>query len=292
MRRVIEARILTAIERRVAAALTARPRPQYVLRVDGQAFGRVDADRLRRLANFDDVFVRTADGLALVAGLTDAASRSAALEEVARELAREGALTTWRNERYAVTTAADAVQAPHTTPSFDVERAAARYFGIHTFAAHANGLVGAGAGARMWLARRSPNKPIDPGQLDNLVGGGIAAGESPHATLMREAWEEAGIPAHLSAPARATGTVSIERTVPDGFQCETLFTYDLALPPEFAPANQDAEVTEHRLVELPEAARLLANAEGPDVVTLDATCVALACLRRHAGLETSRGGRR
>jgi 8-oxo-dGTP pyrophosphatase MutT (NUDIX family) len=277
---VIEAGILAAVERRVAAALTERP--PHVLRVDGRPFGFVDTARLRRLAAFDEVFVRTADGLALAASLASAASRRAALEEVAGELAREGALTTWRNERYAVTTEPDAGRALAAAPSFDIERAAARYFGIHTFAAHANGLVAAEGRIRMWLARRSPGKPIDPGQLDNLVGGGIAAGESPHATLIREAWEEAGIAQDLAAAARETGTVSIERAVPDGFQRETIFTYDLVLPSSFVPANQDAEVIEHRLVDLPEIARLLANVDGPDVVTLDATCVALACLRRHA----------
>jgi 8-oxo-dGTP pyrophosphatase MutT (NUDIX family) len=280
MRRVIEAGILAAVERRVAAALTERP--PHVLRVEGRPFGHVDAARLRRLATFDDVFVHTADGLSLDAALATPAARSAALDAVVRELAHEGALTAWRDERYAVTTEPDAMRALAAPPSFDLERAAARYFGIHTFAAHANGLVGSGVEARMWLARRSPRKPIDPSQLDNLVGGGIAAGESPHATLVRESWEEAGIPPDVAAAAHEGGTIRIERAVPDGFQCETIFTYDLALPAAFVPANQDGEVTEHRLVDLSTVARLLANVDGPDVVTLDATCVALACLRRHA----------
>ena len=278
---MIEARILAAIERRVAGALTGRPPPAHVLRVAGRAFGWVDAARCARLAAFGDVFARDGDGLAVVPQLASADARTAALADVARTLSREGALTTWRNERYAVTTAEDpaALAAP---AAFLLERAAARYFGIRTYAAHANGLVGDGPAARMWLARRSHAKPIDPGQLDNLVGGGIAAGETPRATLLREAWEEAGIPRALAEHARETGFVTIERTVPDGYQRETIFTFDLGLPASFAPANQDAEVIEHRLVDLREAAQLLANVDGPDAVTLDATCVALACLRRLA----------
>ena len=61
--------------------------------------------------------------------------RTAALERVARALAATGKLTAWRDERYAV---APDFGAP---PWFLLERAAARYFGIRTWAAHVNGLV-------------------------------------------------------------------------------------------------------------------------------------------------------
>jgi len=44
--------------------------------------------------------------------------------------------------------------------------------------------------------------PIDPGMLDNLVGGGIAAGATVIDTVVREAWEEAGIRAEVEWPLR------------------------------------------------------------------------------------------
>ena len=75
-----------------------------------------------------------------------------------------------------------------TTACFELERCAARYFGIRTFAAHINGLVRTDDGIRMWLGRRSPHKAVDPGLLDNMVGGGIAAGASVEATVIKEAW--------------------------------------------------------------------------------------------------------
>ena len=273
---MIEAGILTAIAARVAAATTPE-RPARPLHVDGWTFGYVDDVRYERLATFAGAFEPAGQGLALSARWRDPASRTAALDEVARTLEAEGALTAWRNERYAVAPAFDA------PPLFLLERAAARYFGIQTYAAHANGVVGCGTSARMWLARRSATKAIDPGMLDNLVGGGIAAGEAPLATLVREAWEEAGIPADLARSAQAAGTIAIARAVPDGYQREIIHAYDLALPAGFVPSNQDGEVVEHRLVDLPAAARLLARDAGPDTVTLDATCVAFACLQRQLG---------
>ena len=273
MRPVIEAGILTAIEQRVAAA-RGTERPAHPVLVEGRAVGFVDDARCARLAAFHDVFARTGKGVEVLPRWRTCDARTAALAVVTQALAQEGELTAWRDERYAVAAAADAA------PAFLLERAAARYFGVRTHAAHANGLVGSGAHARMWLARRSPTKAIDPGQLDNLVGGGITAGETPLATLVREAWEEAGIVSALASQARPAGVVDIERIVPDGFQRETIHAYDLALPPDFVPANQDGEVVEHRLLALDAVARLLALRAGPDLVTLDATCVALACLRR------------
>ena len=58
----------------------------------------------------------------------------------ARQLAAEGACSAWRNERYAV------VREFGDDPAFELERCAARYFGIRTFAAHINGLVRADDG--------------------------------------------------------------------------------------------------------------------------------------------------
>jgi 8-oxo-dGTP pyrophosphatase MutT (NUDIX family) len=134
----------------------------------------------------------------------------------------------------------------------------------------------------MWIARRSATKAIDPGLLDNLVGGGIAAGEAPAQTLVREAWEEAGIEADRAARAEPAGTLRIERVVPDGVQRETLFAYDLWLPSDFVPANRDGEAGGHRLLSWNAVAVILSAEAGPDVMTVDATLVALDCLRRHA----------
>jgi 8-oxo-dGTP pyrophosphatase MutT (NUDIX family) len=277
MTSMIEAAILTAIAARLDAALTGGASPAHGLRVDGARLARFDAARMARLAAFAQVFVREGDDLRFAAALDSPARRSEAMEAVATTLAAEGALTAWRDERYAVRAAFD------EPPAFLLERAAARYFGIHTYAAHANGLVRDGCGGeaqwpRMWLARRSPTKAIDPSRLDNLVGGGIPGTEPPAATLRREAWEEAGIAdARVGAP---VATLTLSRAVSDGFQHETIFVYDLWLPVSFVPRNQDGEAVEHRLVDFGEAARLMANAGGTDVLTIDATLVAFDCLQR------------
>jgi 8-oxo-dGTP pyrophosphatase MutT (NUDIX family) len=277
-------KVLAAIRRRLAVAL-APPRGHYrPLRVEGTAAGWLDDRRARRLASLPEVFGVREDGVSFASDLDNMQERTRSLERVSRALAADGLLTAWRDERYAV---APELGAP---PWFELERAAARFFGIHTYAAHVNGLVRRDGDIAMWIARRSPTKSIEPDRLDNLVAGGIAAGQSVAATVVKEAWEEAGIASPVAALARPAGSVHICREQPDGLQRETIFVHDLWLPAGFVPAGQDGEVAGHRLVPLGDVGALIAQAEGPDVVTADAALVMLDCLLRHGAIAPDAPG--
>jgi 8-oxo-dGTP pyrophosphatase MutT (NUDIX family) len=193
----------------------------------GQRIGWVRPQLAARLAAWPQVFsvsqkqieLRAVEGFSLVV----------------EQLAREGFVPGWRNERYRI------------ADLFEIERAAARPFGFATQAVHVNGVV---PGRGMWLARRSPSKPIDPGMLDNLVGGGMTAGLTREQVLVKEAWEEAGIPEALARRATGAGTLQVLREVPEGVQSEVVHIYDLELPVDFAPRNQDGEVAEFLLLPL------------------------------------------
>lgn len=275
---MVDAATLSLLHARLARAL-APPAVRLVpLVIGGSRVGALTVERVTRIARFERIFRVNSDAVEFVPSLADTSARSAALAEVARTLAGEGALSTWRDERYAVRADAGG------PVLFELERAAARYFGVHTVAVHVNGLVDAGGATRMWLARRSPTKAIDPSQLDNLVGGGVAAAMTVADTLVKEAWEEAGIDAALAASARPCGTVGIYRLQPDGVQRETIHVHDLWLSPAFVPMNQDGEAIEHRCVSLAESARLAAQSEGPGVVTADASLVIVDCLLRHGAV--------
>ena len=214
----------------------------------GRRIGWLQPELAARLARWPAVFTSGAEKVVLV----DAAG----LGPVVETLAQEGFIPGWRNERYRI------------ADLFEIERAAARPFGLTTQAVHVNGIVG----ERMWLARRSATKPIDPGMLDNLVGGGVSVGFSVEATLVKEAWEEAGIPAELARKAKAGGTISVLREVPEGVQSETISVYDLELPADFRPQNQDGEVSEFKLVTFAEVER--------EVLAYEAGLVALDYLQR------------
>ena len=274
--------IVTGLRIRLAAELAAPSDRYRPFVVDSANVGWIDDMRAALLAEFPRVFVVDAQRITFTTALKDAHARTSAMDEVARALATHGCLTAWRNERYAV---APRFGAP---ACFDIERAAARYFGIHTFAAHINGLVHAPDGGRsdvrtevlMWLARRSEHKAIDPGLLDNFVGGGIASGASVQSTVTKEAGEEAGLSPALAGAAQLAGTVHICRERRDGLQRETIFVHDLAVPQSFVPSPTDGEVSEFRLETLMRAAQCAAASEGPDVVTADASLVIVDCLMR------------
>ena len=273
---MIEADIVAAIARRLTRELAPPATPLRRFRVGTEVVGALSPERARRLARFGEVFSADGDSPVLRETLRSEGERTAALAAVTRVLAAEAELSGWRDENYAVASSFGGA------PLFLLERAAARYFGVMTYAVHVNGLVrGRDDGAAlMWLARRSPTKAIDPSRLDNLVGGGIAAGLSVAATLVKESREEAGIPATQARAAASSGAVHVHRAEADGLQRETIFVHDLWLPPGFAPSPEDGEVVEHRLVPLVEAARLITLAEGPDVVTAEASLVIVDCLMR------------
>jgi 8-oxo-dGTP pyrophosphatase MutT (NUDIX family) len=272
---VIEAAILTAILARLAHALARSPLHYRPLVVDGIALGWLDDARATRLAQIAPAsFAVDSAAVGFAPRLRDCYARSAAIAEVALTLRAEGALPGWRDERYSVAPAFGA------QATFVLERGAARWFGVHTYAAHVNGLAQRDGRPRMWLARRSLVKAVDPELLDNLVGGGISAGMSIADTVVKEAFEEAGIAADLARRTVPAGAIHVQRALADGLQRETLYVHDLDLPADFVPANQDGEAVGHYLVDYTDAARIITQSQGPDEMTVDASLVVLDCLLR------------
>jgi 8-oxo-dGTP pyrophosphatase MutT (NUDIX family) len=272
------------VDRLVARLDRALSPPRSTLRpwiVDGYAAGYLDNPRVQQIARFADVFEVASDAIRFNAALDNPPARTRAIDAVARKLAAEGALTRWRDERYAI---AATLSAP---PLFEIERAAARFFGVATHAAHVNATTIRSGETCMWIARRSATKPIDPGLLDNLVGGGIAAGASIANTVIKEAWEEAGIPPEIASTARPAGDVRIFREQPDGIHRETIHVHDLSLPPDFEPHNEDGEVASYRLASIEAIAEWLGNETGDDLVTADAGLVIADWLLRHARIRAA-----
>jgi 8-oxo-dGTP pyrophosphatase MutT (NUDIX family) len=199
------------------------------------------------------------------------ADRTAALAQVTRALAEDGTIPGWRDETYAI---------PHDAPLFHIERAAVDFFGLTSAASHLNGWVRSAGGLRIWIARRSATKSIDPGFLDTLVGGGIPSGQDASQTLLRECHEEAGIERELAMRSSATATLEVRHEVPRGLHSEILYAHDLELPADFRPRNVDGEVAEFMLLSAAETADRVASGE----FTVEAGLVTLDFLLRTAAI--------
>jgi 8-oxo-dGTP pyrophosphatase MutT (NUDIX family) len=206
-----------------------------------------------------------------------ASARGDAMGAMHDTLRAEGLIVAWRDEAFPLfSVRGDPV-------GVSIERAATRFWGSLTLGAHCNGYVAdeRGRPERLWIARRSLTKATDPGRLDNLVGGGVPAGQSPHDTVVREAWEEAGlVPSQLQGLARGR-VVHLLRDIPEGLQRERIHVYDLALPAGLTPRNQDGEVAELSLHPLAQALALAASEE----LTVDASLVTLDFALRHRLLD-------
>jgi 8-oxo-dGTP pyrophosphatase MutT (NUDIX family) len=169
-----------------------------------------------------------------------------------------------------------------------MERAAARFWGTLTLGAHCNGYVADARGrpAQLWIARRAPTKATDPNRLDNLIGGGVPAGQSPRDTVVREGWEEAGLQPEQMRGLQRGRVLRLLRDIPEGLQREWIHVYDLALPPGAVPRNQDGEVAELALHEIGPALALAASGE----MTVDAALVTLDFALRHRLFDAATQG--
>ncbi len=201
-----------------------------------------------------------------------------AFAELHATLRAEGAIVAWRDEPFPLLD-------PETLePLARIERAATRFWGSLTLGAHANGFVRGGDGrpSHLWIARRSPTKATDPGLLDNLVGGGVPAGQSPRDTLVREGFEEAGLAPARLAPATTGSVLRLHRDIPEGFQHEWLYSYDVELPHGLVPLNQDGEVAEFALLSVGDIRGIV---ERTQEMTTDAALVTTDFLLRHRMLD-------
>ncbi len=221
---------------RIATCRRWDPAAYRPLVIDGRTLGRVSHGVARRLAAFPEVFVVREDAVALAPGLDDFESRSRAVAEVLGEMKARGEIPLWRGEDYPV------VARWGAAPALKIERAAVPLLGTRGFGVHLNGLVQSARGLSMWVAKRAANKQTAPGKLDHLVAGGQPFGLGVRENLIKEAGEEAGVPAELAARAVAVGAVSYRCERPEGLRDDVLFCYDLELPENFTPQNTDGEV--------------------------------------------------
>lgn len=186
-----------------------------------------------RLAG-DRLLIWEAQGLTM-------AERSRRMQGAARHLRALGLIPGWRDEAYACEQPVEAPERQRGAPLFEMERAAFRFFGLQSRAAHINGFTSDG---QLWCGRRALSKATDPGLLDNLAAGGLPAGETLDLCARRELHEEAGVPAEIAAGVQDQGAVHVRRPVAEGLHDEVLQVFRLDLPAGFVPRNQDGEVSE------------------------------------------------
>ncbi|KAH7068919.1 NUDIX hydrolase domain-like protein [Paraphoma chrysanthemicola] len=204
--------------------------------------------------------------LTLTAG-SNVAERSQAVETTflaMRETGHFKVLNKWRNELYAVYGRGKELL-------FNVERSASPLLGVVTYGVHLTAYTRSKdtGEIKIWTPRRARTKQTYGGLLDNAVAGGIASGESPFESLVRECAEEASLAEDLvRSKVRAAGTVTYwyirdERAGGETnlMQPECQYIYDLELPEDTIPKPGDDEVEEFYLWSIDEVKQAMENGE-------------------------------
>lgn len=179
--------------------------------------------------------------------------RNEAIAKVARTLKDQGyfkpVLDGWRNELYVVFN-------PSKVPYLLVERAASPLFGVITYGVHITGYVPASptsSGMRLWVPRRSYQKPTFPGMLDNTVAGGLGYPYGIYDTAIKECGEEAGLEEdYVKQRLTSVGVITYwyRHKYSDDlnlFQPECEYIYDLKIDEDTVPHPVDGEVAEFNL---------------------------------------------
>lgn len=229
-----------------------RYRPVFVA---GQRVGLVREELYRRLCTFGDPFGQVDDGIALLDRYPTAQARTAAMRDAVDRLVGEGAVPPPRGEDYPVLTRWGA------EPLMLIDRAAVPCFGVKSFGVHVNGFVRRADGIHLWVGKRAMDRGVAPGQYDNLVAGGQPAGLSLMDNLLKEGDEEASLPPALCRRAVPVGHISYLMENHVGLKNDTLFCFDLELPPDFVPRNTDGEVERFELWPLDRVADSVARTD-------------------------------
>ena len=233
------------------------PSPAHLLpfHFGPEQVGWVSAELARALTFFPRDFDFEGRGVAMAGRLRGAGQRSDALATAASLLAKQG-FGRVRGELFDIRATADG-------PSLGtLDRGMVPQFGVIGQGVHLNGLVRRADGLHVWVGVRAADKAVAPGELDNLVAGGIPAGLDAWHCLLKEAGEEASLPPGLVAGARQTGRISYILSNQEGLRRDVLHVFDLDLPESFMPKPNDDEVERFELWPAPRLLEALRETEG------------------------------
>lgn len=243
--------------------------------VNGITVGRVLPAFAESLLDWPELFRLGEGSLELNLPQDSFEGRSEAFSAVLTELARRGLITHLHGEQYVATPGG------MNEGLLLIDRAAAPYFGTRAFGQYINGYVRDREGLKMWVGRRASDRRHYPGHLDNIAAGGLPYGISMQENLVKECWEEAGIPREMALGAVPVGVLTYNADTHHGFKPDTLYCYDLELSTYFQPECTDGEVEAFYPMPMEEIAALVRET---DSFKLNCNLVVIDFLIRHGYL--------
>lgn len=205
--------------------------------------GWVYRDNLPVLSHFPQIFNINPDTVLFTEQFLKSSFeiRNSLLAEFSLFLKKNQIIQNWRDEAYGIYYPNSDLK----NALFTIERGVAPFLGFRVFGVHINGYQYSQNHQqieKLWIAKRSKLKFIEPHKLDNLAAGGLSYGENPLETAQREAMEEAEVPVLLTEKLQFISRFNYLTEHENMIRNECIFMFDLPLPQEFTPVINDGEV--------------------------------------------------
>ncbi|KAF2810058.1 thiamine pyrophosphokinase [Mytilinidion resinicola] len=254
----------------------------YYFMVDGYSrpFGYMHREFIQGLSWSSEWKIDPDDRL-LTLMSSDVEGRTKAMNETLRANYNEKRVVRkWFNENFALV-------APNGDHVLDMDGGGVDLFGIVTCGVHMTGFVRTKSGLKYWVPRRSYTKTTFPGRLDNFVAGNLGSMEKPIDGMIREVFEETGIPkdytrAHIKACGTLTYQMSVTNDGRPGCQHHSQYVYEMELSEDVVPRRHDGEVENFELMSLEDVQAALMR----DEFTPNRTLTYVAHFIRH-GIVTA-----
>ena len=206
--------------------------------VEDDIVGYIHINRIETLLNEDlDVFELSYDNrLVFRNSIDNIDKRTESIAKVTQFLLDKGEIKTLRDEIYTASLEFLSV------PLFYFDRALSGYFGIIARGVHINGYVIKNNQIYMWIAKRSKDKLIEPGKLDNIIAGGQPAHISLQDNIIKEGEEEAGFNKDIMKKSKPVGCLKYAYQDGLNLKRDEMFLYDLELTESDTPKNMDGEI--------------------------------------------------
>ena len=214
--------------------------------VENQRVGFIAKNKADTLLEYKNIFNFSNEKIVLNPDLNTYEKRTKTIKEVVFLLQEKKLISAWGDEYYSVSSRFN------QPPYFSIPRCAAVFFGIKTYGTHLNGYTRKDGKIWVWIAKRALHLKFLPGKFDNLAAGGLPAGISPDQNMVKEAQEEAQLPSELIHKMQPKSAVSYVLETKEGACPDTMFIYDLELPPETIPTPNKEEVEDFMLYPIEE----------------------------------------
>lgn len=215
--------------------------------------GHLKPYKAKVLASIDSFFRFVGKAVVMSDDIANFKERSEVMQRIAHKLIDIGEIKSLYGERCSV------LPQWFGSSLMEVDRSLLSWFGFPSIGVHLNGIVQDEKNKHMWLSHRSPNLFSFPNKLDNLVAGGHGASTNLQGTLYQECYEEALISKDLASKSILTSLITFCVDHGNKFRRGAVFCYDLNLPRDWIPKNEDGEASQFELLEINEVLRIVKN---------------------------------